>query len=109
MTLAETIFYAQVGIDKLNDEIEFQVRLHTDLKVAVLNAPHSERRGGGLYKIEDFIKNTPTDHKKISESEKSKRWLAAGNACMDVVEQHENPNMRRKDAVGGGNIRRCRT
>ena len=93
MTQAETIFYIQVGIEKLNEEIDFQVLLHKDLAISIMNSPYGPYLKKGEkypYKLENFKNKKSLKNEEISEAEKSKRWLAAGNACMEVVEQHKN-------------------
>jgi|GEM_PF-2996636 len=67
--------------------------LFADLKATLYNAslgPHMKKGTKFPYKYKDFLpKNFKHDKEEISEAEKTRRWMAAGDAMMKVVEEHE--------------------
>lgn len=92
----------EVGSKKLQDDLDFQIYLHKNLITSILNSPYGPYLKKGEkypYKLDDPKKKKSLKNEEISEAEKSKRWLAAGNACMDVVEQHKNDIRSKKRGV----------
>lgn len=99
MTEAETAFYIRVGKQKLQDEIDFQVRLHADTVVSIMNAPMGPYLKKGQkypYKLNEYLSNEPKKKNDVSAHDWARQLVAAGDAMMDVVEQHEK------------SIRKCR-
>lgn len=88
-TLAETMQMLEVGSEKLQDDLDFQIHLHADLVVSILNSPFGPYLNGKKYpfKLDDYIR--PAKKPEVSEHEKSQRWKAAGDAMMKIVNQHE--------------------
>lgn len=84
-------------IDVAYKDIESKNKLeairHADLKVSILNAPHSRRKDDRLYKIGDFLdKETlgdlrPKNPKPISKKDQASMWSAAGNAYVRQFEK----------------------
>jgi len=92
LTETETAFYIKVGKQKLQDEIDFQIRLHADTVVSIMNAPMGPYLKKGQkypYKLNDYLSNEPKKKKDVSAHDWAKQLVTAGDAMMDVVEQHE--------------------
>ncbi len=73
------------------------------LEVSVMNAPYGPylKRGDKYpYKLRNFLPKELFQKKEVTEDEKTKNWLAAGNEMMEVVEQHK------RDTKNIKNVRR---
>lgn len=78
------------GSAELTARINLDTVRHADLKVSILNAPHSHRSDEKLWTIADFIDTELADElnkrtkgqsrKKDSKKEQSSKWSSAGNA-----------------------------
>jgi hypothetical protein len=81
----------QVASDDLKSKIKLDSVRHADLKVSILNAPHSFRNDEKLFTIDQFLdKETVKEifpEKKVTKISKSSAWSAAGRA---YVQQFEN-------------------
>ena len=89
MSLGEIALCLDCGYENFKTDVQ----LHVDLKCAILNASWTHRKDKRLWTWGDFLSKEmlPPKPKKreITESEKSKRWAAAGAAMMKVVREHE--------------------
>ncbi len=99
MTEAETAFYIKIGRQKLQDEIDFQVQLHTDLIVSIMNSPYGPYLKKGEkypFKLGDYLPAKPGTKKEISEECKAKTWASAGKTMMRTWNQHNNEIKQRR-------------
>jgi len=84
-------------IDESSQELTAKMKLdtirHADIKVSILNAPHSHRTDEKMWTIEDFIDKELADElkkctkgqskKKDPKTEQSSKWSSAGNAWVN--------------------------
>lgn len=92
-TDAEITQMIDVKIKARDQLLEIDKVKHAGIICAILNSaygPYLKKGDKYPYKTDDFLKNEAKKSLKVSESEKSKRWSAAGREMMDVVRQHEN-------------------
>lgn len=72
---------------------KYEIVRRADLKTALFNAaigPHMKPGSKFPYKIKSFLpKYLKLEKEEISEAEKTKRWIEAGDAMMEVVREHE--------------------
>jgi hypothetical protein len=83
MSLGELDIVLEEGYQEFNDNL----KLHMDLKCAILNAQYSRRRGGGLYSIEDFL-GSNRKHESISPEEQAQRVSEHGRALAQNCDRH---------------------
>lgn len=66
---------------------------HADLKVSILNAPHSHRNDDKLYKIDDFLDAETIKElypkRGVTQQKQSSVWSAAGHACVEQCPGHK--------------------
>ena len=87
----ETLLMIEVAGEEQQDKIKLDMIYHADLKVAILNAPWSQRKRGGLYQISDFVDKEYLKHverKEISPEEQAKRVSEAGRALANKCDMH---------------------
>jgi hypothetical protein len=85
-------------IEKKLKNIEQQDKItavrHADIKAAVYNAPLGPMMKKGMkfpYTPYDFLpKDMRPKRQDVSEKGKNANWLAAGQAMMQVVKEHEH-------------------
>lgn len=92
MTETETAFYIKVGRQKLQNEIDLQIQLHTDLVISVMNSPYGPYlKRGEKYPFDPnkYLNKKSGIKTEISEKDKAKTWDAAGKAMMRMAQPRE--------------------
>jgi len=78
------------------------------LKCVIQNAPYGPHLKKGdryPYKLTDFLPKDLIPKREISEEEKTKSWMAAGNAMMIAVDENRGTG---KNGTDRRDIRGCR-
>jgi hypothetical protein len=87
--LKMTIGDLDIVLEEGYQEFEENYKRHVDLKVAILNAPRSERKGGGLYHINDFLpKNMKLEKTEISADEQASLIMDRGRKLAEKCKQY---------------------
>lgn len=93
--LKMTIGDLDIVLEEGYQEFEENYKRHVDLKVTILNAPHSERKGGGLYHINDFLpRNMKINKEEISAEEQARLTIERGRRLAEKSKQYSK-NRRR--------------
>lgn len=91
-TQAEILQMVNVKIKIRDREFKNDQIKHADLINAIYNAPYGPylKKGDRYpYKIQNFLPKGTIKREEISQKERSRRLLEAGNAMMEAVEQYE--------------------
>lgn len=87
--LKMTIGDLDIVLEEGYQEFEENYKRHVDLKVAILNTPRSERKGGGLYHINDFLpKNMKLEKTEISADEQASLIMDRGRKLAEKCKQY---------------------
>lgn len=97
-----TIYDLEICLDEGYSELEEDIKRHADLKAAILNANAPamvKPKHGKIHQSIDFwppglAKKERERMNKIAAETQTKRWLAAGDAMMAVVEPSKTKIVR---------------
>jgi len=98
LAFPEVVMFIEEGTEELKGEL----RRHADLKCAIMNASHFQKKDEKPYEWKDFLPKELLPEqapiKELSHEEKAALWSAAGNAfvnqCRQKVPTMENKRVR---------------